>query len=149
MTSHLIFYKPDDPFGALVVSASLAHGAPALSPPADPPPRGPRRTPPRERPPASPDPLLPQKFLEKSRDIGPEMLLNQQDLEAMFGMFDVTRKGTVTMRQAREALKTVLGPEADFPVDLDADDDTLLKVGDFVSKMSGALHASMPETRGK
>lgn len=35
-------------------------------------------------------------FLEKLRAAGAQPLLTQPDLEAMFGMFDVTNTGTVT-----------------------------------------------------
>lgn len=40
-----------------------------------------------------------QKFLTSAKEMGPELLFNTKDLETMFGMFDVTRKGTITMKQ--------------------------------------------------
>ena len=35
--------------------------------------------------------------------MGTEPLLNTKDLETMFGMFDVTRRRTITMKQVRAA----------------------------------------------
>lgn len=51
--------------------------------------------------------------------------------------------------QAREALRTILGPDAQFPSSVEADDTKLLRVNEFVEKMSTALKAALPPTRGR
>eukprot|EP00891_Asterochloris_glomerata_P008610 jgi/Astpho2/8610/fgenesh1_pg.00126_%23_25_t len=47
-------------------------------------------------------------------DTGPEPVLSRDELGAMFRLFDVTTKGSVTVEQANAGLKTLLGQEADL-----------------------------------
>jgi hypothetical protein len=54
------------------------------------------------------------EYLEKAKRREAMPLLNRVDLEAMFGMFDVTKRGNVTTEQANNAVKTMLGPAADL-----------------------------------
>ncbi|WIA39629.1 hypothetical protein OEZ86_005708 [Tetradesmus obliquus] len=90
--------------------------------------------------------------LEKVKVAGTRPLLNKQDLETMFGMFDVTNRGAVTEQQARNALKTVLGsraPTAAAAAAADAPPDTVpLGREDFVQLMDSALVAATPLCRG-
>ena len=67
-----------------------------------------------------------------------------EDFETMFGMFDVTRTGSITMKQAREALRTILHKEADFPDSLDGPDTQRIDMKTFVDKMAGAIGSVLP-----
>lgn len=49
-------------------------------------------------------------FLTKMQQQGSKHLLNKQDVETMFDMFDITRQGLLSKQQAFRAIKTVLGP---------------------------------------
>ncbi|WIA19360.1 hypothetical protein OEZ85_003988 [Tetradesmus obliquus] len=79
--------------------------------------------------------------LEKVKVAGTKPLLNKQDLDTMFGMFDVTNRGAVTEQQARNALKTVLGSRAPTAAAAAADappDTVPLGRDDFVQLMDSS-----------
>merc|ERR1712054_643488 len=62
-------------------------------------------------------PENPRAFLLKQLEAlksGQDMLFTEEDLQTMFGMFDIVRKGTITVDQYKQALQT-LG--VDNPVD--------------------------------
>jgi hypothetical protein len=81
------------------------------------------------------------KFLEQVKVTGTPPLLTKQDLETMFGMFDITKKGVITAQQANAALKSILGPAADLSR-VDVPRDAFLKKDEFVDCMHRALHQS-------
>merc|ERR1711988_630720 len=59
----------------------------------------------------------PRAFLLKQLEAlksGQDMLFTEEDLQTMFGMFDIVRKGTITAEQYKQAMAT-LG--VDSPVD--------------------------------
>jgi Ca2+-binding EF-hand superfamily protein len=97
-------------------------------------------------------PAKPKQYLamqlEKIKVAGTKPLLNKQDLNTMFGMFDVTAKGCVTEQQAANALRTVLGsraPEASAGTEASS-----LPLGQeaFVKYMTSALCSAMPLCKG-
>ncbi len=69
-------------------------------------------------------------------------------LQAMFGMFDITKRGTVTALQADKALKTILGPTASLdPAGLQREPMSTLSLSEFVESMSKALASAVPAGR--
>jgi DNA-binding phage protein len=81
-------------------------------------------------------------LLTKIKAQGAKHLLTKQDVETMFGMFDITNQGTLSKQQAYQAVKTVLGPDhrvvranaADC-----ADAKATLTKAQFVEYVTGAL----------
>lgn len=71
-------------------------------------------------------------------------LVTGKDLDIMFHMFDITNKGTVTVAQATEALKTILGPAAEFDAPLSDEPSRLLTKEQFIQSMEKRLLASAP-----
>lgn len=49
------------------------------------------------------------KYLEDIKSTGTPTLITEQDLETMFGMFDITKRGSVTAEQANRALQVTEG----------------------------------------
>lgn len=80
------------------------------------------------------------RYLENVKSTGTPSLLNAQDLETMFGMFDITNRGVVTGEQALNALKSLLGPAAT----LNVNPGQMLKKDDFVKVMNNALQDAQP-----
>ncbi|KAL3146072.1 EF-hand calcium-binding domain-containing protein 10 [Trebouxia sp. C0009 RCD-2024] len=76
---------------------------------------------------------------------GAQPALTREELRVMFGMFDVTEKGVVSVAQANQALKTLVGQGAE----LQTKDPTLrpgktLGCEAFVTQMHGALREAAP-----
>lgn len=53
-------------------------------------------------------------YLEKVKVDGLPPLLKAEDIDAMFGMLDVTNKGSISVEQANNVAKSVIGPNADL-----------------------------------
>lgn len=83
--------------------------------------------------------------LEKFKVGGTKPVLDAQDLDTMFGMFDITKRGVVTEQQASNALRTVLGQRAPKP-GADAASTAMCKQ-EFVAHMRTALQAATPLCR--
>jgi len=78
---------------------------------------------------------------------GAKPLLTASDLETMFDMFDVSRRGVLTKKQAFSALRTVLGAEHALVREREADaadSKTLLNKEQFVASLLSALEAAVP-----
>lgn len=89
--------------------------------------------------------------LEKIKVAGTKPLLDQGDLQTMFGMFDVTRRGVVTEQQARNALRTVLGNRAavaDTTSHQQAEA-SLINQEEFVQYMTKVLVQATPLCKGE
>lgn len=85
--------------------------------------------------------------LQTMRAQGAKSLLEDSDLETMFGMFDITRTGQLTKQQAYRALRTILGPQHPLVESRSADrDDAVGKLtrDEFVKSISEALRAAAP-----
>lgn len=82
-------------------------------------------------------------YLEQVKVGGTPTLINEVDLEAMFGMFDLTKRGVLTAEQAGRALKVVLGPGADLG-EVGVKPGASLTKDEFVSSMSAALRRARP-----
>lgn len=88
------------------------------------------------------------EMLETMKAQGAKPLLTDSDLETMFGMFDVTRRGVLTRQQAYRALKTILGAQHHIVQERAADSEdstSLLTKEQFVSSLSSALKNAMPK----
>ncbi|KAG2438174.1 hypothetical protein HXX76_005781 [Chlamydomonas incerta] len=83
------------------------------------------------------------KYLENVKVAGTAPLINEQDLETMFGMFDITKRGTVTAEQANRALQVILGPAADL-AEVGVKPGSNLTKDQFVSSMAHALKRASP-----
>lgn len=59
-------------------------------------------------------------------------LISSKDLDTMFQMFDITNKGAVTVAQATEALRTILGPQAELEDPYNAEPQRLLTKPQFI-----------------
>jgi hypothetical protein len=96
-------------------------------------------------------PTDPKQFiiaqLEKIKVAGTKPVLDAQDLDTMFGMFDITKRGVVTEQQASNALRTVLGQRAPKPGS-DAASTAMCKL-EFVSYMRTTLQAATPLCRSR
>ncbi|DBA69916.1 hypothetical protein WJX79_009305 [Trebouxia sp. C0005] len=94
-------------------------------------------------------PAEPCKFLAEYltglQSQGAQPALTREELRIMFGMFDVTEKGTVSVAQANQALKTLVGQDADLQSkDAALRPDKTLGCEVFVAQMHGALRAAAP-----
>uniref|UniRef100_A0A061R101 EF-hand domain-containing protein n=1 Tax=Tetraselmis sp. GSL018 TaxID=582737 RepID=A0A061R101_9CHLO len=86
------------------------------------------------------------EHLEQLKDAGQgKPLLTLEDLEAMFGMFDITHREVVSVQQANEAIKTILGPTADLRVSSHLDSRKTLNKDEFVRVMRKALEYVAPK----
>ncbi|PNH02943.1 EF-hand calcium-binding domain-containing protein 10 [Tetrabaena socialis] len=83
------------------------------------------------------------KYLENVKVSGTTTLINDQDLETMFGMFDITKRGMVTSDQATRALQVILGPSADL-ADVGVKSGAKLSRDEFVKVMADALTRASP-----
>ncbi len=83
------------------------------------------------------------EYLENVKRTGTECLLTNEDLQTMFGMFDVVNRGVITTQQANAALRSVLGPSADLQ-SVGVEPDARLTKQQFVESMMTALTASVP-----
>lgn len=83
------------------------------------------------------------KYLETVKVVGTTPLLTKEDLETMFGMFDVTKRGVISAEQANAALKSVLGPAADLSR-VNVSPTAQLRKDEFVEAMLEALKLSAP-----
>ncbi|GLC33254.1 EF-hand calcium-binding domain-containing protein 10 [Pleodorina starrii] len=83
------------------------------------------------------------KYLENAKVTGTSALITEQDLEIMFGMFDITKRGVVTAEQANRALQVILGPSADL-AEVGIASSAKLSKGEFVDAMSQALKRASP-----
>jgi hypothetical protein len=54
------------------------------------------------------------RYLEQAKVAGTRPLLTEDDLPAMFGMLDITRRGVVTQEQVNNVQRTILGPSHDL-----------------------------------
>mmetsp|Transcript_23808 Transcript_23808/g.52192 ORF Transcript_23808/g.52192 Transcript_23808/m.52192 type:complete len:129 (-) Transcript_23808:638-1024(-) len=86
------------------------------------------------------------KYMENAKLAGTPPLLNQEDLQTMFAMFDVTNRGVVTSEQANNALRSILGPAADLQ-DVGVAPKAILTRDQFVKAMMEALHMAIPYKR--
>lgn len=77
------------------------------------------------------------------KESGPQMVINDGDLKAMFSMFDITNKKKVAITQADSALKTILGSRA-IPAE---DASRLLDQAEFVEYMSAAIKHGISNPR--
>lgn len=81
---------------------------------------------------------------------GAKPLLNESDIQAMFGMFDVTQQGVLTKRQAFNAVRAALGAHHPIVTQLaeqDAGDtETLLNKDGFTVYVQSALTQASPKT---
>lgn len=83
------------------------------------------------------------KYLEQVKVTGTPSLLTKEDLDTMFGMFDVTKRGVISAEQANAALRSVLGPAADLSrVKVSANQQ--LRRDEFVDAMLEALKLAVP-----
>ena len=53
------------------------------------------------------------EYLQKLSS-GADPVLDDAELQTMFSMFDVTKRGHITVEQANQGLKTLLGQQADL-----------------------------------
>ncbi len=83
------------------------------------------------------------KYLENAKISGTSTLITDQDLETMFGMFDITKRGVVTAEQANRALQVILGPSADL-AEVGIASTAKLAKADFVEAMAQALKRASP-----
>eukprot|EP00955_Chlamydomonas_euryale_P098987 365187-Chlamydomonas_euryale.AAC.26 len=79
-------------------------------------------------------------YLTKVKTGGTRPLLDEKDLETVFGMFDVVQRGVINVEQADAALRNVLGPSSSLGLEAGA---TLTKE-QFVDSMSKAMQANVP-----
>lgn len=81
---------------------------------------------------------------------GAKPLLNQSDVQTMFGMFDVTQQGILTKQQAFNAVRAALGAKHPIVSQLAGDDagdtQTLLNKDGFTVYVQGALTRASPKT---
>jgi hypothetical protein len=82
------------------------------------------------------------QYLEQVKVTGTPALINDQDLDTMFGMFDLTKRGSLTADQANRALKVILGPSADL-AEVGVQPNAVLDKQQFVTSMSAALQRSI------
>eukprot|EP00878_Enallax_costatus_P031218 GHUV01034117.1.p1 GENE.GHUV01034117.1~~GHUV01034117.1.p1 ORF type:complete len:144 (+),score=49.69 GHUV01034117.1:665-1096(+) len=89
--------------------------------------------------------------LEKIKVAGTKPLLDQADLQTMFGMFDVTKKGVITEQQAKNALRTVLGSRAAAadPAAGKASESALINEEQFMNYMTKVLVQATPLCKGE
>ncbi|GIL84998.1 hypothetical protein Vretimale_9841 [Volvox reticuliferus] len=83
------------------------------------------------------------KYLENAKLTGTSTLITEQDLDTMFGMFDITKRGVVTAEQANRALQVILGPSADLS-EVGVASGAKLSKGEFVDAMAQALKRASP-----
>ncbi|KXZ50907.1 hypothetical protein GPECTOR_14g154 [Gonium pectorale] len=83
------------------------------------------------------------EYLENAKICGTSPLITESDLETMFGMFDITKRGVVSAEQATRALQVILGPSADL-ADVDVKPGDQLTRSAFVAAMSAALKRATP-----
>eukprot|EP01026_Neomeris_dumetosa_P039044 TRINITY_DN31987_c0_g1_i2.p3 TRINITY_DN31987_c0_g1~~TRINITY_DN31987_c0_g1_i2.p3 ORF type:complete len:132 (+),score=21.06 TRINITY_DN31987_c0_g1_i2:315-710(+) len=85
-------------------------------------------------------------FLEcvKIGDIS--QFIDRRDFGAMFGMFDITRKGVVTVKQANNALKTIIGQSDQEKLEEagSKDEDVEMSKEEFVNYMLRRLETVNP-----
>jgi hypothetical protein len=86
------------------------------------------------------------KYLESVKLNGTPPLFSEQDLDAMFGMFDLTNRGVITSEQANSALKSILGPSADL-AEVGVGPKAMLRKDEFVKRMMEALRVAIPYKR--
>lgn len=84
--------------------------------------------------------------LERIKVAGTKPVLSAEDLDTMFGMFDITKRGVVTEQQASNALRTVLGQRAPKPSPAAAS--TAMCQQEFVAYMKTSLQAATPLCKG-
>ena len=48
------------------------------------------------------------QHLERMKLMGAEQLVNEADLDTMFSMFDITKRGVISIEQANAAAKQIL-----------------------------------------
>lgn len=82
------------------------------------------------------------QYLEQVKVTGTPALINDQDLDTMFGMFDLTKRGSLTADQANRALKVILGPSADL-AEVGVQPNAMLDKPQFVASMSAALRRAI------
>jgi hypothetical protein len=84
------------------------------------------------------------EYLETVKATGVVPIIGEQDLDTMFAMFDITKRGVVSAQQANAALKTILGPQADLS-SVGVNPSKLLGKGEFISVMTKAMKQVMPD----
>jgi hypothetical protein len=83
---------------------------------------------------------------ERIKVAGTKPVLNAEDLDTMFGMFDITKRGVVAEQQASNALRTVLGQRAPKPSPAAAS--TAMCQQECVAYMKTSLQAATPLCKG-
>lgn len=83
------------------------------------------------------------EFLTNVKLTGTKPLINREDLDAMFGMFDVVKRGVITCDQANNALRSILGPSVTLQSMGVAEGANLTKE-QFVDNMEAALRENVP-----
>lgn len=68
--------------------------------------------------------------------------MTKSDLDTMFGMFDPTHRNSVTVQQAKNALNTIVGPNAEL--ELHGTGAERMDKEAFVRQMYKAILASTP-----
>lgn len=68
-----------------------------------------------------------------------DTLVTDEDLETMFGMFDVTGKGAINVSQTNQALRTLVGDSATMVVD----EGKPVTRQDFVNSCRGELNKTV------
>ncbi|KAG1673941.1 hypothetical protein FOA52_015696 [Chlamydomonas sp. UWO 241] len=82
-------------------------------------------------------------YLTKAKTGGTSPLVNDTDLDTMFGMFDIVGRGVISSEQGDNALRSVLGPGSSLEAVGVAPGSVLTK-DKFVDAMSRAIKANMP-----
>ncbi|MEW5316931.1 MAG: hypothetical protein WDW38_008270 [Sanguina aurantia] len=82
------------------------------------------------------------QYLEKVQSGGNPTLINEEDLDAMFTMADVTNRGVISKDQAVNALRSIMGPTVD-PRLLSVPNSGFMKRDEFVKTMMVALKTTL------
>lgn len=88
------------------------------------------------------------EYLEKTKGEGVPPVVDEQDLETMFNLFDITKRGTVSAQQANAALKTILGEGADL-ASVGVNPNKNLGKIEFTTCMLKAIKLAVPDAQVK
>jgi hypothetical protein len=88
------------------------------------------------------------EYLEKTKTDGVLPIVNDQDLDTMFNMFDLTKRGTVSVQQANAALQTIIGANADI-TSVGVNPEKALSRVEFISSMNKAIKLAVPDAQVK
>uniref|UniRef100_A0A7S0YGA8 EF-hand domain-containing protein n=1 Tax=Polytomella parva TaxID=51329 RepID=A0A7S0YGA8_9CHLO len=82
-------------------------------------------------------------YLEGVKIHGTPSLLLPDDFAAMFEMFDITKRGLISLEQANKALKIILGKDADLR-NVNPDIQSMLTKDAFVRNMNISVNEATP-----